>query len=146
MSALTYSSGSIVFYQYTAVIGALLAAMIFAGRYLSFRGVVQPLKEKGRLTFEKGYKPESDRIKNLAYVGVLIAIVLPILSIRFMDPQVWLAALLGYISGVNSGELSYYLFVRNLENSMGAAIYTMDYVDPISGKRIVGYLLEKTHG
>lgn len=143
-SLLTYPSGSSQFYQNTAAIGTLFAAMMFGGRYFTFRKILRSLKEKGRVRFEKGHTPEKDIIKRIMSVGILIALILPIASIRLMDPLSWLAALLGYIGGVNLGELAYYLFIRNMESSIGSAIYTMDYVDPITGQRIVGYALEKT--
>lgn len=76
-------------------------------------------------------------------VGILLLVLLPFFSVRFTDPLIWMSALFGYIIGMNAGEFSYYLYVRNLEASMSRCIYRFDLEDPITSKRITGYRLEK---
>jgi hypothetical protein len=105
--------------------------------------MLQELRSEGRITIEKPAVKETGLVKGLMIVGILLLVLLPFFSVRFADPLIWMSALFGYIIGMNAGEFSYYVYVRNLEASMGRFIYRFDFEDPITSKRITGYRLEK---
>jgi len=140
---LTYPQGNLSLYQNTAVMTLLFASGTFAARYVPFRRMLRQLRREGRITIEKPTVKETGLVKGLMIVGILLLVLLPLFSVRFTDPLIWMSALFGYIIGMNAGELSYYLYVRNLEASMGRCIYKFDFEDPITSKRITGYRLEK---
>jgi drug/metabolite transporter (DMT)-like permease len=121
----------------------LFAAGTFAARYVPFRRMLRQLRREGRITVEKPAVKETGLVRGLMIVGILLLVLLPFFSVRFADPLIWMSALFGYIIGMNAGELSYYLYVRNLEASMSRRIYRFDFEDPITSKRITGYRLEK---
>jgi len=140
---LTYPQGNLSLYQNAAVMTLLFAAGTFAARYVPFRRLLHQLRSEGRITIEKPAVKETGLVKGLMIVGILLLVLLPFFSVRFADPLIWMSALFGYIIGMNAGEFSYYLYVRNLEASMGRSIYKFDFEDPITSKRITGYRLEK---
>jgi len=140
---LTYPQGNLSLYQNTAVVTLLFAAGTFAARYVPFRRMLHQLRREGRITIEKTTVKETGLVKGLMIVGILLLVLLPFFSVRFTDPLIWMSALFGYIIGMNAGEFSYYLYVRNLEASMSRCIYRFDFEDPITSKRITGYRLEK---
>ena len=140
---LTYPQGNLSLYQNTAVVTLLFAAGTFAARYVPFRRMLHQLRRAGRITIEKPAVKESGLVKGLMIIGILLLVLLPFFSVRFADPLIWMSALFGYIIGINAGEFSYYLYVRNLEASIGRFIYKFDFEDPITSKRITGSRLEK---
>jgi len=140
---LTFPQGNLSLYQNTAVMALLFAASTFVARYAPFRRILHQLRREGRITIEKPAVKEIGLVKALVILGILFLVLLPFLSVRFADPLVWMSALFGYIIGMNIGEFSYYLYVRNLEASMSGWIYRFDFEDPITSKRITGYRLER---
>jgi hypothetical protein len=110
---------------------------------MRFRKIMHPLMTNGRVVMRKSFTKDTDLTKVLAVGGVLLVLLLPVVSIRFLDPMVWLSALMGYIIGLNLGEFAYYLFIRRMERSTGQAIFMFDSEDPITQERIMGYRLEK---
>lgn len=125
------------------VMTVVFAFAVFCARFLPFRRTLRLLRSTERVTLGKPIIADRNIVKLLMVAGIMFVILLPIVSIRFLNPAIWLATLLGYALGLNAGELAYYLFVRRIEASMGRVIYAFDSEDPVTRKRIMGYRLEK---
>jgi hypothetical protein len=140
---LTYPNLNLALYEDTALLTAVFSFLTFGIRFLPFRRILPLLRTQDRVMIGKNSTQVGRFAKALVITGLLLLILFSIFSIRLVDPMVWLSALFGYILGLNIGELTYYFFIRSMENSIGLLIYTFDSEDLITKKRIRGYCLEK---
>lgn len=140
---ITYPNRNPSLYENTIFLSAASALATFAVRFMRFRKISGELKVQGRIVVAKDATPESSIVKVFVVALLFVLVLVSIASIRVVDPVIWLSALFGYILGLNAGELSYYLFIRNFENSSRSIIYTFDSEDPTTRMRITGYRLER---
>lgn len=124
-----------------SLVTALAFACLSLGlRALRFRKAIGDLRNNGSVLIKTRTVQERRGLGNatnrLKMAGLVVLCLLPIISIRVIDPAVWLSLLFGYTVGLNAAELLFYSFIRNHKRSLSNRTFLFAVEDQTPQERL----------